>query len=64
MGDPANVRLLQDTHIWLWSLLEPDRLARRVAEELEKPDNELWLSPVSVWEFLILVEKGRVSLDS
>jgi PIN domain nuclease of toxin-antitoxin system len=30
---------------------------------LEAPDNELWLSPVSVWELLILVEKGRVTLD-
>lgn len=57
------MRLLLDTHIWLWSLLEPARLAKQVAAELENPDNELWLSPISLWEVLILVEKRRVVLD-
>jgi PIN domain nuclease of toxin-antitoxin system len=57
------VKLLLDTHIWLWSLLEPKRLSRRVARELERPGNELWLSPVSVWEALVLSQKGRVALS-
>jgi PIN domain nuclease of toxin-antitoxin system len=56
------VRLLLDTHIWLWSHLDPDRLSRRVAQALVAPDVELWLSPISVWEFLLLVEKHRVSV--
>ena len=58
------MRLLLDTHILLWSLLEPHHLVKRVAIELESPDNELWLSPISTWEILILVEKGRVILNS
>jgi Uncharacterized protein conserved in bacteria len=57
------VKLLLDTHIWLWSRLEPDRLSRRVARELQNPANELWLSPISIWETLILCEKGRLKLD-
>ena len=57
------MRLLLDTHIWIWSLLEPERLAANVAAELESSQNELWLSPISVWELLLLVEKGRVILD-
>ena len=57
------MRLLLDTHIWIWSLLEPAKLSRRVRAELETPDNELWLSPISVWELLILIEKGRVEVD-
>ena len=57
------MRLLLDTHIWIWSLLEPARLSRRVRAELESPENELWLSPVSTWELLVLIEKGRVSVD-
>jgi len=56
------VKLLLDTHIWLWSLVAPGRLSRRVARALEDADNELWLSPISVWEFLLLVERGRVIL--
>ena len=57
------MKLLLDTHIWLWSLLEPDRLGLRVRELLVDPDNTLWLSPISVWELQMLVEKGRVVLD-
>ena len=57
------MKLLLDTHIWLWSRLEPDRLSRRVARELQNPANELWLSPISIWETLILCEKGRLKLD-
>jgi PIN domain nuclease of toxin-antitoxin system len=57
------VRLLLDTHIWLWSLLEPEKLSERVAFELESEENELWLSPISIWELFILVEKRRVVLD-
>jgi len=58
------MKLLLDTHIFLWSLLNPERLARKVAAELENPDNELWLSPISVWEILILAKKGKVVLDT
>jgi PIN domain nuclease of toxin-antitoxin system len=57
------MRLLLDTHIWLWSLLDPAKLARRVAKELQNSDNELWLSPISIWETLILCRKGRLVLD-
>jgi PIN domain nuclease of toxin-antitoxin system len=56
------LRLLLDTHIWLWSLIEPARLGKRTLEELRNPQNELWLSPISTWEALTLHEKGRVFL--
>lgn len=59
MGGPA-LNLLLDTHVWLWSHAEPERLGRRVAAALAADDNELWLSPVSIWEFLLLNERGRV----
>jgi PIN domain nuclease of toxin-antitoxin system len=57
------VKLLLDTHIWLWSKLEPGRLGRRARAELSNLDNELWLSPVSVWEALILMQKGRIRVQ-
>jgi PIN domain nuclease of toxin-antitoxin system len=56
------LKLLLDTHIWLWSLGEPSRLSRRVQQELKSPSNELWLSPVSTWEALLLNAKGRIRL--
>jgi PIN domain nuclease of toxin-antitoxin system len=57
------VNLLLDTHIWLWSLLDPDRLGRDVAAALEDRGNACWLSPISTWELLILTSRGRVQLD-
>ena len=56
------MKLLLDTHIWLWALGEPSRLSRRVREEIRKPENELWLSPVSTWEALLLNARGRIRL--
>lgn len=56
------MRLLLDTHIWLWSLAEPKHLSRRVQQELREQKNELWLSPVSTWEALLLHARGRIRL--
>jgi PIN domain nuclease of toxin-antitoxin system len=58
------LKLLLDTHIWLWSLAEPGRLSARVQHELRDPRNELWLSPVSTWEALLLHAKGRIRLPA
>lgn len=58
------MKLLLDTHIWLWSLLEPERLSPEVRRTLEEPGNELWLSPISIWEALMLVERGRLAVDT
>jgi len=57
------MKYLLDTHIWLWSLLAPEHLSRQVAKALENEGNELWLSPISTWELLLLVERDRVRLD-
>lgn len=56
------MRLLLDTHVWIWSLTNPAKLPARVKRELTKSTRELWLSPVSTWELAMLVEKGRVSI--
>jgi PIN domain nuclease of toxin-antitoxin system len=58
------VNLLLDTHIWLWSQLEPKKLGRRVTAELSNTGNELWISPVSIWEALALIQKGRVRVEN
>ena len=56
------MKLLLDTHIWLWSALEPGRLTARVAEALGSSSNELWVSPISSWEIVLLARKGRIEL--
>jgi len=56
------VKLLLDTHIWIWMMQEPKRLSRRVQEELQNSANDLWLSPVNAWEVLLLHAKQKIQL--
>ena len=56
------MKLLLDTHIWIWSHLEPWKITSEVTKELGDPRNELWLAPISVWELVLLVEKRRLEL--
>ena len=56
------MKLLLDTHIWLWTLQDPKRLGRRVLHQLKDEANELWLSPISTWEALTLNVKGRIHI--
>jgi PIN domain nuclease of toxin-antitoxin system len=58
------LNLLLDTHIWIWSKLEPKRLGKRALAELSSGANDLWLSPVSVWEALTLMHKGRIRVEN
>ena len=56
------MKLLLDTHIWLWTLQDPKRLGRRTLQHIKDEANELWLSPISTWEALILNFKGRIHI--
>ena len=42
------MRYLLDTHIWLWSLLAPDKLNNNVEEVLRNNDNEFYISPITI----------------
>lgn len=57
------MKILLDTHVWIWRLLEPERLTANLADLLGQPGHELYLSPISVWETLVLARKKRLELD-
>lgn len=54
--------LLLDTHVWLWSLFDPRRLSSNALELLASHPASLHLSSVSVWETLLLAERGRLAI--
>jgi len=56
------LKLLLDTHIWLWILNTPAKIGKRTLRELRDDANELWLSPISTWEALTLHYKGRIRI--
>jgi PIN domain nuclease of toxin-antitoxin system len=57
------VKLLLDTHIWIWYLLGNPRLSETLQKIISEETDELWLSPISIWETLLLAEKGRLILE-
>lgn len=58
------MKLLLDTHIWVWNELEPWKLSSETHHELASPTNELFLSPISIWELVLLVEKNRLQITA
>jgi len=57
------LKFLLDTHIWLWGMLEPNRIGPKTLLELRNSANEIWLSPISIWEALLLNAKGKIYLS-
>ena len=63
MGSRRAVKTLLDTHIFLWLVFGDKKLGRRSKQLLEKTDTEVWLSPISIWECLMLERSNRVRLE-
>ena len=59
----SSVKLLLDTHIWLWYALGDPQLSKNLRSTINSETTELWLSPISIWAVLLLAEKGRISLQ-
>jgi PIN domain nuclease of toxin-antitoxin system len=56
------VRLLLDTHCWLWAMCSPERINLKVRKILENPETELYLSAASVWEASIKQALGKLKV--
>jgi len=53
------VRLLADTHLLLWAMDHPNRLSKLAISLLTDIENELFFSPLSIWEVCIKQSLGR-----
>jgi PIN domain nuclease of toxin-antitoxin system len=58
------MKLLLDTHIFLWWILEDPRLPLAASEVIADSDNELYLSSASTWEMVIKSAIGKLSLPA
>ena len=56
------MRLLLDTHIFLWYISGDKKLADKAKDTISDPANEVYLSVVSLWEALIKYRLGRLPL--
>ena len=56
------MRLLLDTHVWLWLQSATRRIDEDVRAILADPRHELWLSMASVWEIALKFGLGKLDL--
>jgi PIN domain nuclease of toxin-antitoxin system len=57
------VRLLLDTNVLLWVLIEPTRLKSNIRSLLENPEHDVLFSAASVWEMAIKAALGRADFQ-
>lgn len=58
------MRLLLDTHAFLWWVEDAADLSRRARRVIADPGNECWLSLASCWEMAIKLSLGKLALRS
>ncbi|HWG43489.1 MAG TPA: type II toxin-antitoxin system VapC family toxin [Gemmataceae bacterium] len=56
------MKLLLDTHAFIWCDSDPAQLSPRAASAPRDPANTVWLSVVSVWEMVIKNQLGKLAL--
>jgi len=56
------MRLLLDTHAFLWAIADPDKLSAKVKRLLLDQHNEIWLSAASLWEIALKAAAGKLEL--
>ena len=56
------MKLLLDTHVWLWWNTEPERLAANARRQIGDVRNEVFLSAASVWEMGVKRRLGKLPL--
>lgn len=54
------MRLLLDTHVWLWWLGDDRRLGKRARQALATPRSEVYVSAASAWEIAIKETLGKL----
>ena len=58
------MRLLIDTHFVVWMALEPDRLSEAELQLCFSPENDTFVSAVSIWEIRLKFYKFRHRTDA
>ena len=57
------MKLLLDTHIFLWALSEPNRLSQKQVIAMEDPTNTVYVSSISITEIAIKASLGKLELS-
>jgi PIN domain nuclease of toxin-antitoxin system len=56
------MRILLDTHIFLWYISGDVQLSTKIRDVIREPDNEVYLSAISIWEAIVKYQLGKLPL--
>lgn len=57
------MKIIIDTHIFLWSLADPARIAKNRINELETPTNIIYVSSITIAELMMKASIGKLQID-
>ena len=57
------MKILLDTHIFLWAISDPDKLGEKWQGELESRANLVYVSAVSVAEIMVKASLGKLAVN-
>ena len=57
------MKLLLDTHTFLWALSEPNRLSKKQIAAMVDPTNRVYVSSISITEIAIKASLGKLELS-
>jgi len=58
------MKLLLDTHAFLFAIGAPKRLSKAARKALEEPANPRWISAASLWEIAAKIQTGKLDLPT
>ncbi|AIL66028.1 Ribonuclease VapC22 [Rickettsiales bacterium Ac37b] len=59
-----NEKIILDTHILIWSLLDPTNLTNKIKDIIADAQNSdnLYISSITLWEIAMLISKKRINV--
>lgn len=56
------MRLLLDSHIAFWWALSPEKISQQTRNEITNPQNDVFISVISLWELGLKAAKGKLKI--
>lgn len=53
---------LIDTHVFIWFMMDPDKISKKVLKTIMNESNRICISPISLWEMAIKYQSKKLNL--
>ena len=57
------MRYLLDTHAIIWYVEDSSELPKKISDIIDNPENEVYISSISLWEIALKVSLGKLDLE-